>query len=127
MTAILIVGDIIVLYLFMMFGRMSHEESLHLLAVSETAAPFVVGWLIASVLVGAYRLEKIQTYAGSAQRAVLAWVIGIPLGFIVRALILQRWFHWTFIAITMVGTLLFILAWRLAFTYWMQKKRGSAR
>ena len=127
MTAILIIGDLIVLYLFTMFGRMAHQQSLGFLAVSETAVPFVVGWLIAAVLVGAYKPEKLQTYSGAAQKAALAWVIGVPLGLVIRALILQRWFHWSFVAITMVGTLLFILAWRMAFTFVLQKKRGSAR
>jgi len=126
MTAVLIIGDLIVLYLFMMLGRMSHQESLGFLAVTETAVPFVIGWLISVVLVGAYKLEQLQTYSGAAKKAVLAWLIGMPLGFIIRALILQRWFHWSFIAITLVGTLLFILAWRMLFTFLLQQKRGSS-
>lgn len=127
MTAILILGDLIVLYLFMMLGRMSHQEPLGFLAVSETAVPFIVGWLIAVILVGAYRLDQLQTYGGAVKKAVLAWIIGMPLGFIIRALILQRWFHWSFIAITLFGTLLFILAWRMLFTFILQQKSGSSR
>jgi len=125
MTALLIIGDLVVLYLFIMLGRLSHGESLNFLAVSEASAPFVVGWLIAVILVGAYKLEKLDTYGGAVQKTVLAWIIGMPLGFIIRALMLQRWFHWSFIAITMAGTLLFLLVWRLAFTYILKKKGGS--
>jgi hypothetical protein len=123
-TTILIIGDIIILFLFSMLGRMAHQQSLELWAVSETTAPFVIGWLVAAVLVGALKPENLTTIRGTLHKAVLAWLIGVPLGLLIRALILQRWFHWSFILITMVGTLVMIVAWRMAYTLLLRKRES---
>ncbi len=121
-TAILILGDMFMLYLFSMLGRMAHQEPLNFLAVSETTAPFVVGWLIAAVLVGAFKLENLTTIRDAIQKTALAWLIGVPLGLVIRAVILQRWFHWSFVLITMVGTLVLMMVWRMLYTVLLRKR-----
>ncbi len=59
---VLVVGDLLMLLIFVVIGRISHGmTSDWLVNVLRIATPFVVGWAIAALITGAYRPHPIST------------------------------------------------------------------
>jgi hypothetical protein len=117
-TGILLAGDLIALLVFAAIGRRSHGEAAGLAALAEiatTAAPFIGGWLIAAPLLGAYRKELVADPAGIAKRTALAWLVALPIGALLRALMIGRWSPPSFYVVTFLVVLVLLCGWRAAF------------
>jgi hypothetical protein len=117
-AVLLLVGDIAVLTAFTVTGRRSHDEAAGLTAFREvavTAAPFVIGWLVAAAPLGALRRTATETLPAMLARTTAAWLAAFPLAAVIRALILGRFSPWTFYAVAFTVALLMLLLWRAAF------------
>jgi hypothetical protein len=87
---------------FAVIGLLSHRGTVGAGGLAEDALPLLAGWFCAAVAFGAYR-------RGGA-RLVATWLVGIPLGVALRAVVLDRDIAPTFLVVTLV----FVGAWVLA-------------
>jgi hypothetical protein len=86
-TAWLAVGDLLVLVGFLVAGELRHGvnpvESP--LVVADTVAPFLVGWVVAAVGLGAYAPGATRTVRTAVLRVVGAWFGAAAIGLALRA------------------------------------------
>jgi hypothetical protein len=104
-------ADALGILAFATVGLLSHDHALSLSGYARDALPVLGGWYAAALVLGAYR-------APSARTLLLTWIVGVPLGLLVRALALGRDFDGdqaAFLGITLAFTLLFVLAFRALF------------
>ncbi len=127
-TVILALGDLAVLLLFVVIGRMSHGmTSDWLVNVVRIATPFVAGWAIAAFVIGAYRPNLWQRPADFLRRSAAAWLLGVGLGFLLRYFVMHDRITLPFALTSVAFTGLFLLSWRSAYLVWqMQRHRISA-
>ncbi|NJP05107.1 MAG: DUF3054 domain-containing protein [Chloroflexaceae bacterium] len=124
---ILIIGDTISFLVFAALGRSSHGFTAGFTALPEiatTAAPFLLGWLLAAPFAGAYRALPASSnrLTTSLRRTSLAWVLAWPLGLALRALYLQRGIPVSFAIVTFITNLLILNIWRAVAT-WLNPPR----
>ncbi len=114
-------ADAVGILTFATVGLLSHDHALSLSGYARDAVPVLVGWYAAALLFGAYRNPSRRTL-------FLTWIVGVPLGILIRALALGRSFDGdqaVFLGISLAFTLLFVLAWRAAFG--LAARHGSAQ
>lgn len=112
--ALLAAGDAASLLLFAAIGRSSHAETLMVLDVLSTAAPFLAAWAVAAPLAGAYgeaaRGGDVRAALGAAVRA---WAVAVPSGLALRSLSQGgRLPPLPFALVTLGATLVLLLGWR---------------
>jgi Protein of unknown function (DUF3054) len=115
----LAVGDTVAFLVFATIGRSSHAEAAGLNAIPqiiETAAPFLLGWVIAAPLLGAYRVQATSTPKTMLIRTLLAWLVAWPIGLGLRALIRQSDIPLSFALVTFVAVLVILGLWRGIFS-----------
>lgn len=120
----LILGDWLVLALFVLIGQVDHElvAANPLPRLLSTTAEIAVPWTIMGLLLGAFRYTG--DLRGFLTRFVVAWLAAAPL-----ALLLRAWMHgqatiiviFMTIALSVGGGML--LAWRII--YWLIRRRGQ--
>jgi hypothetical protein len=104
-------ADALGIVTFATVGLLSHDHALSLTGYVRDALPVLGGWFAAALVFGAYRNPSMRTL-------LLTWIVGVPLGILVRALALGRDLDGdqaVFLGISLAFTLLFVLAWRAAF------------
>jgi hypothetical protein len=109
-TRLLPVADALGIVTFATVGLLSHDHALSLSGYARDALPVLAGWFAAALLFHAYRNPSRRTL-------LLTWIVGVPLGVLLRALALGRSFDGdqaVFLGITLAFTLLFVLAFRAA-------------
>ena len=109
-SRLLPLADALGILTFATVGLLSHDHALSLTGYARDALPVLVGWFAAALVFGAYRNPSTRTL-------LLTWIVGVPLGILIRALVLGRDFDGdqaVFLGITLAFTLLFVLAWRAA-------------
>ena len=116
-TGRLAVGDLLVLAGFLTVGALRHGTSpvTQPLVVADTIAPFLVGWIVASLTVGTYASGATRTPRVAAVRAAGAWVVAAAIGLALRATTL---FHGNSplsfaLVVTGIGIVSFVV-WRVA-------------
>ena len=114
-TAVLAFGDLLVLASFLTAGSLTHGVDPVTMPgrVAGTVAPFLVGWVVAALAVGAYAPGATRTVRTAVPRAAGAWVAAAVIGLALRA---TPYFHGdaplTFaLVVTGVGVVSFSL-WR---------------
>lgn len=122
-VALLGIGDLLMLLLFVVIGRISHGmTSDWLVNVLRIATPFVLGWGVAAWAAGAYRPGLWLEPAHFLARSAAAWLPANGLAFLLRYFVMQDRVTLPF-ALTSVGfTGLFLLAWRLLFLLGQQMR-----
>lgn len=106
-------GDVGALATFATIGRLSHGESLSIAESLGTAAPFIIGWVGASLLLtGAYGKNSVEA---PLKTAAQTWATGIPAGLLIRSLLKGHFPETTFIMVSMAFTGVALLGWRSAF------------
>ena len=110
--------DLVELSLFAIIGRHTHHAAVGFEAaqtVTGTAVPFLIGWLIASLLLGT-RWPLATTTVVQMVRAVLTtWIVAYSLAMLVRGIGFGRTSPLSFYIVAFVVPLLLLLAWRLSF------------
>ena len=107
-SRLLPLADALGILTFATVGLLSHDHALSFTGYARDALPLLVGWFAAAFLFGAYRNPSPRTLLAT-------WIVGVPLGILVRALVLGRSFDGdqaVFLGITLAFTLLFVLAFR---------------
>jgi hypothetical protein len=103
-------ADAMGILVFATVGLLMHDHSLSLTGYARDALPVLGGWFAAALAFGAYRRPSWRTL-------VATWLVGVPAGVLVRALVLGRDFDGdqaVFLGIALAFTLLFVLACRAA-------------
>lgn len=114
-TAWLALGDIVVLVGLLSVGSLRHgidpfAQPLH---IAETVAPFLLGWLIAAPLVGAYAPNVFQSQRMNIGLTIAAWVPAVVIGATLRATsYFQGNSPLTFVAVTLGFGTVFLGVWR---------------
>jgi hypothetical protein len=124
--AVLIGGDLLVLLLFTWVGRGSHSlPAADIRAGLATAAPFIISWFVLAPWFGLFRVEVNQHWQKFVPRILVVWLIGGPLAGLLRALFLGRPIIGgiipIFVLVTMVVASLFMLIWRLGYSWWAKR------
>lgn len=116
------------LLFFVVIGRLSHGMTTDwLVNLARIATPFVLGWLAAAFLLGAYRPYLWRTPGPFLVRSVAAWLLGNGFAFLLRHYLMGDRVTMPFALTSIAFTGLFLLAWRLIFLVWPSRAaRGSA-
>ncbi|NJM06117.1 DUF3054 domain-containing protein [Candidatus Gracilibacteria bacterium] len=126
-TLFLIVGDALAFIVFAAIGRRSHGEAAGLAAVSEvllTAAPFMVAWFLVAPWLRAYDATVTASPRAMVLRTLLAWLVALPLGLGLRALIIGRFSPPSFAIVTFLAVCAILGGWRSAFA-WLDRRGTS--
>ncbi len=114
----LVIDDIIVILLFTAIGREQHGMLSSLDAVMgtlNTAAPYVLGWLLVTPWLGAYRPKAWASPMSAVKTPLIVFIPGIVAGALLRALFIGRFSPPIFYAVTAGFLVLMLLAWRLSY------------
>lgn len=86
-TAALALGDLLVLAGFLAAGSINHGVNPVDMPgrIAGTVAPFLVGWVVAALAVGAYAPGATRTVRTAVLRATGAWVVAAAIGLALRA------------------------------------------
>ncbi len=121
----LLVGDVLVLGLFVFLGERDHSiaDSQPALRWAVTTGEFAVPWVIAAWVLGAYTPGlSVKALLG---RSLNAWLIAAPLGVLLRSFVNGTD---VIVSIFMVVAMciggVMLLAWRFLFT-WLWRSRSA--
>ncbi len=121
----LLIGDWLVLLLFVFIGQRDHAISGPgaLPSMLNTAFSLALPWTVAAFALGAHRLRPDPGWRAWLGRALNAWLVAAPLGLLLRALLRgQDAIPVVFILVaTSIGGLM-IVGWR-ALAYWLVARR----
>ena len=105
-------ADGLAIVAFTIAGILSHRGSLPLSALTEDTLPLLAGWFAAAA--------AFQLYTRCTRRSlVLTWMVGIPLGVLVRAAALGRLDEprqLAFLTTTLIFSIVFVIAARSVVT-----------
>jgi hypothetical protein len=118
-TAVLLLGDLTIIVLQLSAGLLTH--GIDPLAVpaytAETAAPFLLGWLLVAPLFGVYTEGVRESFAETVLSVGIAWIVAALIGVGLRV---TPWLSGgapaAFVAVTIGVGLAALLPWRLAVT-----------
>ncbi len=114
-------GDVAALALFVIVGEYTHGISPfeYPNIALDSFLPFLIAWLIAAPLTGAYSRDARSSIRSAAVYETVAWFFANALGQLIRA---SPYFHGgtgkEFFVISFVYGLLFLLPWRIAVARW---------
>ena len=113
------IGDLVVILLFTLIGRQEHSMLVGLegfLATVNTAAPYLLAWVVVAPLLGAYRPRAWMGVASTITSLLIAFIPAVIVGSLLRALFIGRFSPPIFYLVTAGFLVLMLLAWRLLFT-----------
>jgi len=99
-------ADLLVLMVFVLVGRRSHDEGSGLDGFPRVWWPFAVALLVATMVSGTWRAPLVW------RRAVVAWLVTVALGMALRIAVQGRDFKPTFVIVTAVFVGAGMLGWR---------------
>jgi len=104
--AFALLGDLVVLVVFVLVGRRSHHEDAGLAGFLRVWWPFAVGLGVAWVVTGLWRAPL------AWPRAVLAWLVTVGVGMALRIAVEGREFKVAFTIVTLLFVGAGMLGWR---------------
>ena len=110
-------ADLLVLVVFVLVGRRSHEEGSGIEGFLRVWWPFAVALVVATVASGTWRAPL------EWRRAIVAWLVTVALGMTMRIAVQGRDFKPTFVIVTTVFVGAGMLGWRAV----VRKLRISTR
>jgi hypothetical protein len=108
--------DIALIGVFVLIGEVNHgiNPTESPLRVLGTFAPFLIGWVVVSVFVGAYRLRAFRSAKAAASVAGATWISAALLGQLLRGTAL---FHGdltlAFMIVSILVGLALLVPWRV--------------
>lgn len=127
-TALLVGGDVLAFLAFSALGRRSHGAAAGLDAfaqIAETAAPFAAGWLLAAPLLGAFKPDVVAHPRAMLSRTALSWLVALPIGLLLRALVRQSGIPLSFAITTLLVLMVLLCGWRGAFAWLARRREGE--
>lgn len=122
----LLLGDLLVLLLFVFIGQRDHDMSIvgSLPSLVTTTLALAVPWAVAAWLLGALRLPRDEGLTDWLGPSLDAWLIAAPVGLLIRAVLRgQLSISVPFMAVVLVLGGLFVLAWRVGAYWWVKRKK----
>lgn len=101
-----LLGDVVVLVVFVLVGRRSHHEDAGLAGFVRVWWPFVVGLLVAWLVTGLWRAPL------AWPRAIGAWLVTVAVGMALRIAVEGRDFKVAFTIVTLLFVGAGMLGWR---------------
>jgi hypothetical protein len=83
-AAPLAVGDLLVILAVIAVGMQNHGTLTGVVPLLTTAAPFLVGWLLASVPIGAYSSGAAESAKAAVPLAIRSWIPAAVVGIVIR-------------------------------------------
>jgi len=99
-------ADLLVLVVFVLVGRRSHDEGSGLDGFLRVWWPFAAGLVVATIVSGTWRAPL------EWRRAIVSWLLTVVLGMTVRIAVQGREFKPTFVIVTTVFVGAGMLGWR---------------
>ena len=99
----LAVGDLLAILGVLTIGMLQHS-TLTATRAPGVYAPFVIGWLVGAVIIGAYSAGAGESAKAAIPLGLRAWVVAALIGFGLRATIFPGGLAVAFVAITLVLT-----------------------
>ncbi|MDF2722654.1 MAG: hypothetical protein K0Q59_2329 [Paenibacillus sp.] len=118
---ILVIGDMLVLFLFVLLGRQDHQMAFSWSEALETAIPFALGWLIALAVFRTYRTRTAATAGKAALFALLTCCVAVPLGLGFRSLWLGRLPNASFAIVAFPLIAAFMTVWRIFASFLLRR------
>ncbi len=116
---VLYLGDVLVILLFAIIGRQSHNLATGIRGAGATlltAAPFLVAWLLVGSFLGAFRPLAWANLRSTLRATLLAFIPAYIVGVILRTLLLGRLSPPAFYLVTAGILASMLLIWRLLHT-----------
>src|SRR5712671_4836611 len=117
---LLAASDALAIVAFVTVGLVSHEHGVGATGYARDALPILGAWFGVAALLGTYR-------DGSLRRLLATWAIAVPVGVLVRGLVLGRSpdsDQVVFLGVALVFSLLFVLALRSGLTVLRARASG---
>jgi hypothetical protein len=83
-AAPLVLGDVVVMLAVIAAGMVNHNSLTGPTALLATAAPFLVGWALSSVPIGAYSAGAAESAKASVPLVIRSWVPAAVIGIVIR-------------------------------------------
>lgn len=118
----LAIGDAILIGLFIVSGEVSHgvDPIAQTGVVIDTALPFYIGWIIASLAVGAYSRSARKRPKRAALMAAGTWIVAALIGQGLRATSLFHGeFAITFMFVSIGVGCVLLVPWRVAVSWFI--------
>lgn len=114
-TAALVLGDVALIALFVVLGEVRHHSLAQVPTYApETMAPFLLGWVVTSLLAGVYAPSVRGNVRSVAGRTALAWVGAALIGQAIRATEFVRGNAApAFVLVSLVVGLALLVPWRV--------------
>ena len=104
----LALSDAVAIVAFVTVGLISHKHGVSATGYARDALPLLGAWFAVALVLGTYR-------AGGWRRLLATWAVGVPLGVLIRGVVLGRSLdgkELAFLGVALAFTLLFVLALR---------------
>jgi hypothetical protein len=116
----LAVGDLLVVAVLFGWGTVHHNGLGFVVSnpgyLAGTIAPFVIGWVIAAPLLGAYAPGAAESSKAAVPLALRSWLLADAIALGLRATPLVRGgVQWTFVAVSLGVGLVGLALWRTLF------------
>ena len=99
----LAVGDLLAIFGVLTFGMVQHS-TLTTTRAPQVYAPFVIGWLVGAVVIGAYSAGAGESAKAAVPLGLRAWIVAALIGLGLRATVFVGGLTPVFVAITLVLT-----------------------
>lgn len=113
---VLLAGDLLAFLLFAYYGKLAHHLPVSFLGLLDTLAPFLVGWIVAILLVRTYSPRAYRSFGRLLLFTFLTWTIACPIGLAIRPWWTGVPMTWVFSWVAYLITLAFLLGWRIPFS-----------
>jgi len=113
-AAPLALGDLVAIIAVIAIGMNNHNSLTGAVALLETAAPFLLGWAVTSVLIGAYSAGAAESAKAAVPLAVRSWIPAAVIGIAIRGAV-QSTFSTglaIFLAVMLVTGIVALGGWR---------------
>lgn len=113
----LVVVDFLAILTFAYIGRSNHNEVLDVLAILNTALPFLLSWFALSPFTGSFSRAATSSKGGIPKGIILGWGAAMPVAIAFRGLLKGAVPPTPFIVVSLISTLALLSAYRFVYVY----------
>jgi hypothetical protein len=122
----LFLGDMFLILLFVILGRIEHAMDLRISSIIFTSLPFMIAWMVVGGSMGAFHYHAVKNYKDVFLKTTLAWLFAGLLGLAIRSIMLQSIPALPFVLVTLGLMLVLLLVWRFTFSFFfVVMRRGN--